>query len=139
MLLTFLTTLIAYSIKINRLDTFNNKKPIISSRNFDASVFWGSKWSMSEPISRQSIWYIPNIKNSEFKLKNDRFFQKPFYFSFSFLDNDSHKFWDQSPSLNISVVCKNLRHFLGTSFVVATLTTCCNIEYREAAWFISAK
>ena len=139
MLLTFLTTLIAYSIKINRLDTFNNKKPIISSRNFDASVFWGSKWSMSEPISRQSIWYIPNIKNSEFKLKNDRFFQKPFYFSFSFLDNDSHKFWDQSPSLNISVVCKYLRHFLGTSFVVATLTICCNIEYREGAWFISAK
>ena len=29
--------------------------------------------------------------------KNGRFFQSPFYFSFTFLDNTSHKFWDQSP------------------------------------------
>ena len=30
--------------------------------------------------------------------KNARFFQTPFYFSFIFLDNATHKFWDQSPT-----------------------------------------
>ena len=40
----------------------------------------------------KTIWHIPNVQNSEFKLKNARFFQTSFYFSFIFLDITSHKF-----------------------------------------------
>ena len=119
-LITFVITLIVYSTKrfmkltwcssciacqekrtdwILRIFTFNDKNslylPIISTLQF----FWGSKWSRSNPISHKTIWHIPNIKNSEFMiLKNVRFFQTPFYFSFNFLDNTSYTFWDQSPS-----------------------------------------
>ena len=61
--------------------------------------FWGSKWTRSNPISHKTIWHIPNIKNSQFKLKKmPGFFQTFLYFLFIFLDNTSHKFWDQSPS-----------------------------------------
>ena len=70
----------------------------ISPEFWHFSLFWGSKWSRSNPMSHKTIWHIPNIKNSEFQLKNARFFQTPFYFSFIFLDNTSHKFWDQSHS-----------------------------------------
>ena len=84
---------------ILRIFTFNDKNPlnlcIISTLQF----FWGSKWTRSNHITHKTIWHIPNIKNSQFKLKKmPAFFQTPFYFSFIFLDNTSHKFWDQSPS-----------------------------------------
>ena len=120
MLFTSLTTLIVYPIKkvwetywcssriafqekrrdwILRIFTFSDRNPlnlcIISTLQF----FWGSKWIRSNPISHKTIWYIPNINNSQFKLKTMlAFFQTPFYFSFIFLDNTSHKFWDQTPS-----------------------------------------
>ena len=68
--------------------------PIISTLQF----FWGEKWLRSNPINHKTFWHIPNIHNSGFKSKNARLFQIPFYFSFIFLDNTSHKFWDQSPS-----------------------------------------
>ena len=139
MLLTFLTTLIAYSIKINRLDTFNNKNPLYLHVILTLQFFEGQNDQWVNQLVVKVFGISQTLRIVSLSLKNDRFFQTPFYFSFSFLDNDSHKFWDQSPSLNISVVCKYLRHFLGTSFVVATLTICCNIEYREGAWFISAK
>ena len=49
-----------------------------------------------------------------------------------FTYNTSQKFWDQSPLTSmINVVCKYLRHFLYTSFRVATLPISCNIEYGE--------
>ena len=120
MLFTSLTTLIVYPIKkvwetywcssriafqekrrdwILRIFTFSDKNPlnlcIISTLQF----FWGSKWIRSNPISHKTIWYIPNINNSQFKLKKMlAFFQTPFYFSFIFLDNTSHEFWDQTLS-----------------------------------------
>ena len=83
---------------ILRIFTFNYKNQLNLCINLTLQFFWGSKWTKSDPISHKTIGYIPNIKNSQFKLKNARFFQTPFYFSFIFLDNTSHKFWDQSPS-----------------------------------------
>ena len=61
-------------------------------------VSWGSKWSRNDPVSPKTIWHIPNIKNSEFKLKKCQVFPNPLLFFFYFIDNTSHKFWDQSPS-----------------------------------------
>ena len=116
---TSLTTLIVYSVKkvqetyrcssrvaceekirdwILRIFTLNDKNSlnlcIISILQF----FWGSNWIKSYPISHKTIWHIPNIKNSQFKLKNNAtIFQSPFYFSFIFLYNTLHRFWDQSP------------------------------------------
>ena len=44
------------------------------------------------------------------------------------------------PPLFVNVVCKYLRQFLGTSFGVATLPICCNIElWGKRRWFVSAK
>ena len=84
---------------ILRIFTCNEKNPLYLPIISTLQFFWGSKWSRSNPISHKTIWHIPNIKNSEFKLKKSaRFFQTPFYFSWIFLDNTSHKFWDQSPS-----------------------------------------
>ena len=86
---------------ILRLFTLSVKNPlnlrIILTFQF-FFFFWGSKWTRSNLISHKTIWHISNIKNSEFKLKNARFYETPFYFSFIFLDNTSHKFWNQSPS-----------------------------------------
>ena len=42
--------------------------------------------------------------------------------------NTSHKFWDQSLSCHVNIVCKYLRQFLDTSFGVAILPICCNID-----------
>ena len=78
--------------------TFNGKNPLYLPIISTLQFFWRSKWSRSNPISHKTIWHIPNIKNSEFKIKNMPTFSKPLYFSFNFLDNTSHKFWDQSPS-----------------------------------------
>ena len=48
-------------------------------------IFYGWQSSRSSPISDKTIWHIPNIKNSEVKLKiNARFFQTNCCFSFSF-------------------------------------------------------
>ena len=114
---------------ILRILTFDDKKSFISPHISARQFFWESKWSRSNPISYKIIWHMPNIKSSELKIKNARFFQTPFYFSFIVLDNNSHKFWDQSSSAHIiNVVCKYLRQFLGKSFVVATLPIYCNIE-----------
>ena len=104
MLFAFLTTLIVYSMKnvhdsywcktsisclevrtewIFRTFAFSDKNslhlPIISTLQF----FWESEWSRSNPSSHKTNWHIPNIKNILF---------------FIFLDNTSHKFWDQPPS-----------------------------------------
>ena len=120
MLFTFLTTLtMCFIEKVNqsywhsrsiactkivtnwilRIFTFDDKIHYISPWFPNFSFFWASKWSRSDPISHKTIWHIPNTKNSEFKLKkNARFFQTLFYFSFMYLDNSSHKFWEQSPS-----------------------------------------
>ena len=62
--------------------------------------FWGSKWTRSNPISHKTIWHIPNIRNSQFKLKKIPGFSKLLLFLIYFLGNTSHKFWDQSPSLH---------------------------------------
>ena len=153
MLIISLTTLIVYSMKkvqktywwssriafqekkrdwILKIFTFNDKNPlnrcIISTLQF----FGGSKWTRSNPISHKTIWHIPNIKNSQSKLKKmPVFFQSPLYFSFSFLDNTSHTHINSEinpPPPIISFVCKYLRQFLGTSFRVVTLPICCNIE-----------
>ena len=43
------------------------------------------------------------------------------------------------PPSVINVVCKYLRQFLGTSFGVAALPICCNVDEKGGAWFISAK
>ena len=59
------------------------------------------------------------------------------YFLFIFLDNISHIFWDQPPIIN--VVCKYQRLCRGTSFGVATLLVCCNVEWEIEVWLISEK
>ena len=83
---------------ILRIFTFNDKNSLYLPIILTLQFLWGSKSSRSNPISHKTIRHIPKIKNSEFK--SARFFQRPFYFSFSFLNNTSHKFWDQSPSLH---------------------------------------
>ena len=84
---------------ILRIFSFNGKNPLNLCKISTHQFFWGSEWTRSNPISHKTIWHIPNTKNSQFKLKKMlAFFQTPFYFSFTFLDNTSHKFWDQSPS-----------------------------------------
>ena len=77
--------------------TSNDKNPLYLPLICTLHFFKESKWWRSNPISRKTIWHIPIIKNSEFKLKQVRFFQTPFYFAFIFWDNTSHKFWDQFP------------------------------------------
>ena len=119
MLFTFLTTLIVYSIKkvhenywcsssitcqekrtgwILRIFTFNDKNPLHFPIILAFQLFWGPKWSRSNPFSHKTIWHIPNIENSGFKLKKCPVFPNPLLFSFIFLDNTLHKFWDESPS-----------------------------------------
>ena len=65
---------------ILRISTFNDKNPlnlhIISKLEF----FWASKWSRSNAINHKTIWHIPNIKNSEFKLKKCQVFPNPLLF-----------------------------------------------------------
>ena len=86
------------------------------------------------------------------KKKTAGFFQTRFYFWFTFLDNTLHKSETnpRPPQPNptqpppqkkksINIVCKYLRQVLVASFGVASLPICCNIEYGEGVWFISAK
>ena len=77
----------------------NPPPPITQKLQLKRLQLWGSKWSSSDSISHKTILHIPNIKNSEFKLKKKiQAFPSPFYFSFIFLDKTSEKFWGQSPS-----------------------------------------
>ena len=88
-----------------RIFTCNEKNPLYLPIISTLQFFWGSKWSKTNPITHKTIWHIPNMKNSEFKIKkNARFFQTTFNFSFNFLDNTSHKFWDQSSSAHIETI-----------------------------------
>ena len=57
---------------------------------------WGSTWTRSNPISHKTIWHILDINNIQYKLKKCQVFLNPFLFFIYFLDNTSHKFWDQS-------------------------------------------
>ena len=100
-LFTCLTTLIVYSIKkvhrnywcsssmacqekrtdwILRIFTFNDKNPWYLPIILTVQFFWGSKWSRSNPISHKTIWHIPNIQNSGFKLKKCQVFPNPLLF-----------------------------------------------------------
>ena len=86
-----------------RIFTCNEKNPLYLPIISTLQFFWGSKWSKTNPITHKTIWHIPNMKNSEFKIKNNaRFLKNPFYFSFNILGNTSDKFWDQSPSPPVS-------------------------------------
>ena len=153
MLFISLTTLTVYSIKmvheiywrsssitceeekrnwILRIFTSNDKNPlnfcIISTLQF----FWESQWTRRNPISLKTIWHIPNIENSQFKLKKCQVFPNPLLFFISFFRQYLTKILRPiiltPPPPIINVVCKYLRQFLGTSFGVATLPTCCNIK-----------
>ena len=164
LLFTFLTTLIVYFTKkicetywcsgsiacwekrtdwILRIFTFNDKKPLYLPIISTLQFFRGSKWSRSNPISHKAIWHIPNISNSEFKIKNAKFFQTLFCFSFIFLGNTSRKLWDRSLSPPIiNAGCKYLRQLFGTRFRVATLPLCCNMGrgrdlflFLQSGWF----
>ena len=140
MLLTFVTILIVYSIKkvqetywcsssIACLEKRTDWILRIFTFNFNSSVFfWGSNWPRSNPISQKSLWHMPKVKNSEFKLIKCQVFPNSLLFFIYFLDNISHKFWYQSPPPIINVAWKYLRQFLGTSFGVATFLMLCNIE-----------
>ena len=103
MLLTFLITLIVYSTKkvhktywCSSSITYQEKR-----RDWILRIFTcNEKDTLYLPIisiSHKTIWYILNIKSNEFKIKNAKFLKSFFYFLFNFLDNTSHKFWDQSP------------------------------------------
>ena len=117
-LLTFLTTLIVYSLKnrekylclfcisykkrkiglILKIFWFNDKNSLNLSLLFTLQFFEGTSPSR-HIISRKIIWHTSNIKKSEFKSNKISGFSKtPFYFSFIFLGKTSHKFWDQPPS-----------------------------------------
>ena len=129
LLFTFLTTLIVYFTKkicetywcsgsiacwekrtdwILRIFTFNDKKPLYLPIISKLQFFRGSKGSRSNPISHKTIWHIPNISNSEFKIKNAKFFQTLFCFSFIFLGNTSHKLWDRSLSPQLSMLVASI-------------------------------
>ena len=105
MLYTSLTTLIAYSIKkvyetywcsssiafqekrtdwILIIFTFNDKNPLCHRITLILQYLWRSKWSRSNPISHNTIRHIPNITNSEFKLKKCQVFPKPLLFFINF-------------------------------------------------------
>ena len=119
MLLSFLTTLIVYSIKkvhenywccssiacqekradwILRIFTFNDKNrlylPIISTLQFFESQ---SDQGVTQFVIK-SFGISQTSRTVGLREKNAEFFRTLFYFSFIFLDNTSHKFGDQSPS-----------------------------------------
>ena len=95
-LLTFLTTLIVYSIKkfhetywccsskerkkkrtdwiLNRIFNLHDKNPLYLPIILTLQYLWGSKWSASNSIGHKTVSHIPNIKNSEFKLKKCQVF-----------------------------------------------------------------
>ena len=85
---------------ILRTFTFNDKNLLYLWKLWQFRILLGSKQSTSNLIRHKTIWHIPNIKNSEFKLKKCHVFLNPLllFFSFIFLDNTSYKFLDQSPS-----------------------------------------
>ena len=79
-------------------------------------------------MSHKTIWHIPNITNSEFKLKKSQVFPKLllfFIYSLARLNINSET---SPPPPIINVACKYLRQVLGTRFGVATLPICCKIE-----------
>ena len=105
MLFISLTTLTVYSIKmvheiywrsssitceeekrnwILRIFTSNDKNLlnfcIISTLQF----FWESQWTRRNPVSLKTIWHIPNVKNSPFKLKKCQVFPNLLLFFISF-------------------------------------------------------
>ena len=66
---------------IFRIFTFNDKNSLYLPMILRLQFFWESKWSRSNPFSNKTTYHIPNIKNSEFKLKKmPGFFKAPFIF-----------------------------------------------------------
>ena len=143
MLFTFLTTLIVYCTKkihetywcsssiayqekgtnwILRIFTSNDKNPVYLPIISILQFFWGSEWSRNNSISHKTIQHIPNIKNNEFKIKKKcHIFPNPLLFFIYFFKTIFHINSEINPPPPIiSVVCKYLTQFFGTSFVVVT-------------------
>ena len=105
--------------RILRIFTFNDKNLLHLPLILTIQLFWGSKWSKSDLISYNIIWHIPNIKNTEFKLKNARLI---------FSDNTSDKFWPQLPSASYQCCLQVSEIASWHKLQFATLPTSCNIK-----------
>ena len=128
--------------KKSRLETrifpFSDKNLLYHPVTLILQSLWESKLSRSDPLSHKTNLHIPNIKNNEFKIKNDRFFQTRFYFPFTFLDNTLYKFWDQSSFTRDQC-------FLQVSETISWHQLCCYYssnmlpDWVVGTWFISEK
>ena len=115
---------------ILRIFTFNDKNSLYLSLILTLQFFWRSKWPTSNPISPKIIQNIPNIKNSEFKIKKITCFSKDlFIFNyFKFLDNASYNLWDQSSSPFFCCYSVNiLQHWVGWK----GRTYFCKVDYSR--------
>ena len=116
---------------IPRIFTFNNKDrlylPIILTLQF----FEGQRDQGVTQLVIKPFYISQTSRIVGLRSKQCQGFPNTLLFFILFLENTSHKFWVQSPSPLINVVCKYLRQFLGTSFGVATLPICCKIEQGE--------
>ena len=101
---------------ILRIFTCNEKNPLYLPIISTLQFFWGSKWSRSNPISHKTIWHIPNIKNSEFKLKKCQVFPNPLFFFFYTIPHINSE--TNPPPTIINVVFKYLRQLAQASVLL---------------------
>ena len=140
-LLTFLTTLLPsvfnkkiekrfcvcaeYSILITKIHYISYY--ILTIQFFEGQVPQAGTELLIKPFGRVSI------KKSEFKQTNAGFFQPPFYFPFVFLDNSSHKFWEQfsSPHYQCCLQISEIISWLLLLFQYAT-----TLSRGNEVWFL---